>query len=127
MKDNLKDMTMKKIKYVQLEPAAALLDFHSSRMTAEEFGCYWLIILQLYCNEGRCVFDINELKLACSCVKNFEKVWKKIESKFQQKNGQLFHKRVTRELRAAKRFLQDRCNAGVRGAQKRWQSYSKGK
>ncbi|MFA5553798.1 MAG: hypothetical protein WCZ89_08685 [Phycisphaerae bacterium] len=57
-------------------------------------------------------------------MQNFEKVWKKIESKFHQKNGQIFHKRVTKELRAAKKFLQNQQSSGLRGARKRWARYS---
>lgn len=115
---------MKKIKYVQLEPAAVLLDFLSSRMTAEQFGCYWLIMMNLYCQAGKLEFDVNELGMLCNCGENFEKIWEKIESKFQIKNGIIKHKRVTAELRRARKFLQHQRQAGLKGAQKRWGGYS---
>ena len=114
---------MKKIKYVQLEPAAVLLDFLSSRMTAEQFGCYWLIMMNLYCRAGRLKFDVNELGVLCNCNENFENIFSKIESKFQIKNGIIKHKRVTAELRRARKFLQHQRQAGLKGAQRRWGRY----
>ena len=59
-------------------------------------------------------------------MKNFEKVWKKIESKFHQKNGQIFHRRVTKELRAAKKFLQNQRAAGLASARKRQPRFNHG-
>jgi uncharacterized protein YdaU (DUF1376 family) len=108
-----------KIKYVQLEPAEVLLDFHTSRMTAEQFGCYWLIIMSLYCQNGKLEFDVKELGLLCNCTKNFEKVWEKIESKFQKNGGKIKQKRVTSELRRAKRFIQHQRKAGLASARAR--------
>jgi len=115
---------VQKIKYVQMEPAEVLLDFHTSRMTAEQFGCYWLIMMNLYCEGGKINFDLKEFSLLCNCAENFEKVWKKIESKFQKNNGKIRHKRVSKELRRVKKFLQNQRSAGLRGAQKRWQAYT---
>jgi len=114
----------KKIKYVQLEPAEVLLDFHKSRMTAEQFGCYWLIMMNLYCDDGKLDFNLKEFSLLCNCTENFEMVWKKIKSKFQKTSGKIRHKRVTSELHRAKRFIQHQRSAGLRGAKKRWQAYS---
>ncbi len=108
-----------KIKYVQLEPAEVLLDFHTSRITAEQFGCYWLIIMSLYCQNGKLEFDVKELGLLCNCTKNFEKVWEKIESKFQKNGGKIKQKRVTSELRRAKRFIQRQRKAGLASARAR--------
>ncbi len=108
-----------KIKYVQLEPAEVLLDFHTSRMTAEQFGCYWLIIMSLYCQNSKLEFDVKELGLLCNCTKNFEKIWEKIESKFQKNGGKIKQKRVTSELRRAKRFIQHQRKAGLASARAR--------
>jgi len=119
-----------KIRYVQLEPAEVLLDFHSSRMTAEQFGCYWLIMMHLYCQGGKLKLDVKELGLLCNCPgapgEGFEKVWEKIESKFQKKGGQIKHKRVNRELRRARQRRQAAVDNGLRGAQARWQGHSAG-
>ena len=108
-----------KIKYVQLEPAEVLLDFHTSRMTAEQFGCYWLIILHLYCGNGKLEFDVKELGLLCNYAKNFEKVWEKIGTKFQKNKNFIKQKRVTSELRRAKRFIQHQRKAGLASARAR--------
>jgi len=115
---------VKKIKYVQLEPAEVLLDFHTSRMTAEQFGCYWLLIINLYCHNGRLDLDVKELGMLCNYGENFEKVWEKIESKFQKNNGKIRHKRVSRELRRVNKLLQHQRSAGLIGAKKRWQAYN---
>jgi len=117
---------MKKIRYVQLEPAAVLLDSDVANMTAGVFGCYWKIILHLYCNGGKVKFDLKELARLCNCRSNFEKIFSKIEKKFQIKNGIIKHKRVTAELRRARKFLQHQRQAGLKGAQKRWHGNSPG-
>lgn len=115
----------KKIKYVQLEPAEVLLDFHTSRMTAEQFGCYWLIVLNLYCNDGVLEFDIKEFTNLCNCAENFESVWKKIAPKFKKTKNKIRHKRVSNELKEAKRRRQTAVNNGLKGADARWQGHSK--
>jgi uncharacterized protein YdaU (DUF1376 family) len=116
----------KKIKYVQLEPAEVLLDFHKSRMTAEQFGCYWLIILNLYCEGGKINFDLKELSHFCSCSENFEKAWEKIKSKFQIKKNKITHKRVTSELRRARKFIQHQRTAGLASAKARQPRFNRG-
>ena len=110
---------MKKVKFVQLEPDAVLADTDFQIMTAEERGVYWTIILYLYSSAGKCKFEIKKLKKICNC-ENFKKVWKKISKKFQISNGYIKHKRVTRELRKARKFMQDKHRAGLKGAEKRW-------
>ena len=50
---NPEDSIVKKIKYVQLEPAAILTDLDWQKMSAEERGVYWQIILTLYCHNGK--------------------------------------------------------------------------
>ena len=117
---------MKKIKYVQLEPAEVLLDFHNSRMTAEQFGCYWLIILQLYHDNGKLPNDIEELKMLCKSPDDFQKIWKKIGLKFQKRKNFLVHKRVTNELRSAKQRLKVASDKGLKGAQARWLGHGTG-
>ena len=115
---------MKKIKYVQLEPAAVLLDSSIHQLTAKQFGCYWKIIMHLYCNGGKMKFDKNNLKKLCNCKTGFEKIWEKIEKNFQIKNDVLRHSRVSKELREAKRRVQVAQQSGLRGARKRWAGHS---
>jgi len=54
----------------------------------------------------------------CNC-KNFEKFWDKIAKKFQLRKGMIRHKRVSKELRRAKRFAQRQRIAGLASAAKR--------
>ena len=114
---------MKKIKYIQLEPEAVICDIDFQLMSAEERGVYWAIIFYLYSNNGKCKFDIDNLKVLCNC-QNFEKIWRKISKKFQKTNGYLTHKRVTQELRRARKRLQAAQKAGLKGAKKRWAPHS---
>ena len=62
-----------KIKYVQLEPVQVLFDFYNSRMTAEQFGCYWLLILHLYCNNGRLAVSPLISSIICSARRESSK------------------------------------------------------
>ena len=115
-----------KIKYVQLESSAFLTDLDFIAMTLEEKGAYCTLILYLYSNSGKCGLDIPVLSRLCNCknVKTFEKIWQNVSKKFQIRNGIIKHKRVTKELRSAKRFRQAKSRAGLKGAQKRWHSHS---
>ena len=113
---------MAKIKYIQFDPAETLLEPDVQALTAEEFGCYWRVILNLYCNEGKLKADNKSLKMLCNC-KNFENIWPKIEENFVTKDGFIKHKTVTKRLRQVRKFIRDRRRAGVAGANRRWQSY----
>lgn len=44
--------------------------------------------------------------------------------KFQIRNGVIKHKRVTKELRKAKKYRQAKSRAGIKGAEERWHSHS---
>lgn len=78
----------------------------------------------MYANDGKCLLDMRHLGRITGC-RNFEKVWHKIKTKFQLKGDYITHKRVSRELRKAKRLMQAKRKSGLRGAEKRWQSHSK--
>lgn len=115
-----------KIKYVQLESDAFLTDLDFIRMTPAERGLYCSLIFFLNSNDGKCEFDPAALSRLCNCrnEKEFEILWQKIEKKFRIRNGMLKHKRVTKELRKAKKFRQARSQAGLRGAKKRWHGHN---
>ena len=115
-----------KVKYVQLESEAFLTDLDFVAMTLEERGAYCTLILYLYSNNGKCELNILVLSRLCNCknIKTFEKIWQNISKKFQIRSGVIKHKRVTKELRSAKRFRQAKSRAGLKGAEKRWHSYS---
>jgi len=89
-------------------------------MKAEAKGIYWMLLLLLYANGGRLVFDAKKLSQLCNS-RNFSRIWEKVlKKKFQIKSGKLAHKVVTRELRRAKRLLQTQSTAGLMGAKRRW-------
>ena len=115
-----------KLKYAQLESSAFLTDLDFIAMTLEERGLYCTLILYLYSNNGKCALDIPVLSRLCNCknIKRFEKIWQNVSKKFQIRSGVIKHKRVTKELRRAKRFRQAKSRAGLKGAQKRWHSHS---
>jgi uncharacterized protein YdaU (DUF1376 family) len=115
-----------KIKYVQMESEAFLTDMDFVAMTLEQRGAYLTLILYLYCNNGKCELDIPALSQLCNkSIKSFEKIWQSISKKFQTRNGVIKHKRVTKELKRAKKFRQARSRAGLKGAGERWHSHSK--
>ncbi len=111
-----------KVRFVQLESGAFLTDVDFITMTAEQRGVYVTLILFLNYNNGRCRYDEQILSALCNCEK-FAQVWEKIKTKFTQKNGWIRHKRVSRELKAAKNRLQHACNRGLKGAEKRWSKH----
>ena len=113
---------MKKVKFVQLESGAFLTDVAFITMTAEQRGVYITLILYLNCNNGRCRYDEKVLSALCNCA-DFSQVWEKIKSKFTVRNGWIRHKRVSRELKAAKNRLQAARENGLKGAAKRWHSH----
>ena len=76
---------MAKVETVYMCPADILMD--TNDMTACEFGCYWKIIIHMYLSGGKIPFDLEHLKSICNCGENFEKVWGKIEKKFQKSKG----------------------------------------
>jgi uncharacterized protein YdaU (DUF1376 family) len=109
-----------KVRYVQLESEAFLIDLDFIKMNAQERGVYCTLLFHLYCNNGK--FELDPLTLAriCNCSNtDFEKVWQNIAKKFQTRNSVIKHKRVTKELRRAKKLLQNQRKAGLASARKR--------
>ena len=108
-----------------MESEAFLTDLDFIAMTLEERGAYFTLILYLYSNKGKCEFDISILSKLCNKnPKAFEKIWRNISKKFQTRGGVIKHKRVTKELKRAKKFRQAKSKAGLKGANKRWHSHS---
>jgi uncharacterized protein YdaU (DUF1376 family) len=114
---------MKQVKFVQLESGAFLTDVDFITMTAEQRGVYITLILFLNCNNGKCRFDEKVLSALCNCG-DFAAVWEKIKHKFGLRNGWIRHKRVSHELKAAKKRLKNASEKGLKGAAKRWHSHS---
>lgn len=81
-------------------------------MTAEEFGCYMLLLLNLYNNTGALNADKNALKILCRGTEISEKVF----AKFYVKDGLLRNKRVDAELRKRKEYSKTQAE----NANRRW-------
>jgi uncharacterized protein YdaU (DUF1376 family) len=112
------------IRFVQLEPAAFLSDVDVQIWNSSELGCFWMICLSLYTNNGTAPNDQKALARICHCPKNFGRIWNKIKHKFTVDGGFLSHKRVSLEIqRALSRCKQNRL-AGSRGAKSRWGRHS---
>jgi len=114
---------MAKIRYVQLEPEAIIAEPDFQMMTVSERGVYLTLMLYLFCNGGRMKLDIDRMSTMFRCD-DFEKIWQQIRGKFVVKGDTISHKMVTKKLARARRFAQARRSAGVKGAQKRWQSHN---
>lgn len=117
-----------KIKYVQLESEAFLTDLDYITMSHAERSVYCSLIFYLTSNNGKCEYKPSALSKLCHCenVEEFEEVWRGISKKFQTRNGVIKHKRVTKELRKAKKFIQRQRKAGLASARKRQQRLSHG-
>jgi len=117
-----------KIKYVQLESEAFLTDLDYITMSHAERSVYCTLIFYLASNNGKCEYKPSALSKLCHCenVEEFEEVWRGISKKFQTRNGVIKHKRVTKELRKAKKFIRHQRKAGLASARKRHQRINHG-
>ena len=117
-----------KIKYVQLESEAFLTDLDYITMSHAERSVYCTLIFYLTSNNGKCEYKPSALSKLCHCenVEGFEEIWQGISKKFQTRNGVIKHKRVTKELRRAKKFIQRQRKAGLASARKRQQRLNHG-
>jgi len=109
-----------KVRYVQFESEAFLIDLDFIKMNAQERGVYCTLLFHLYCNNGRSELDPLTLARMCNCSDtDFEKVWQNIAKKFQTHDSVIKHKRVTKELNRAKKMLQSQRKAGLASVRKR--------
>ena len=117
-----------KIKYVQLESEAFLTDLDYITMSHAERSVYCTLIFYLTSNKGKCEYKPSALSKLCHCesVEELEEIWQNISKKFQTRNGVIKHKRVTKELRRAKKFIQHQRKAGLASARKRQQQLNHG-
>ena len=115
-----------KIKFVHLESEAFLTDLDYIMMSHAERSVYCTLIFYLTSNNGKCEYKPLALSKLCHCenVEEFEEIWQGISKKFQVRSNVIKHKRVTKELRRAKRYRQAKSRAGLKGAEKRWHSHS---
>ncbi len=103
-----------KEKYVRLESEAFLTDLDFIAVTLEQRGAYFTLILYFYCNNGKYRLDIPVLSQLCNKTpKAFEKIWQNISKKFHTRSGVIKHKRVTKELKRERKFIQTKRKAGL--------------
>ncbi|MBN2137407.1 MAG: DUF1376 domain-containing protein [Sedimentisphaerales bacterium] len=112
-----------KVRYVTLDSNTYFSDLDFMMMTPAERGVYLTLTLYMYWCDGKVKHDPPALSQLCNCD-DFENIWKKIEKKFQTRNGVIKHKRVTEDLRRAKKLMQSRKKSGLKGARKRWGGHS---
>jgi uncharacterized protein YdaU (DUF1376 family) len=117
-----------KIKFVHLESEAFLTDLDYIVMSHAERSVYCTLIFNLTSNNGKCEYKPLALSKLCHCenVEEFEEIWQGISKKFQTRNGVIKHKRVTKELRKAKKFIRHQRKAGLASARKRQQRLNRG-
>ena len=116
-------MTKKDITYVSLDSKSVIADQAFQAMTAEARGVYWTLILYLYANGGSVIFDSQSFSRICNCDK-FDEVWEKIKHNFKKRGAKVFNKMVSKELTRTLKLTQARSEAGLKGANARWQSQS---
>jgi len=113
------------IDYVSLKPADFLTDADVRSWPAREVGAYCLLIFFLYKNHGKANSDPRALCRICQCQESeWSEVWSTIAQKFSEREHVLTHKRVSLELRKARKRMEKAKRAGVIGAKARWQPHS---
>ena len=113
-----------KINYFQLEPSAFLADAEFNAMNAKHRGIYCSLNFYLYTNNGRLRYCPEFLAGLSNCdLKDFELFWNLYAHKFVPKGNFIKHKRVSKEIRNARRRLQVARSKGLKGAEKRWHSH----
>jgi len=114
---------MAKVRFVQLEPEAIVAEPDFQVMTAEERGVYLSMILYLYCNNGRLKLNVELLRKLCNARPDFD--FAAVLKKFINKKGMVYHRSVSQSMAKARRLMQARREAGLMGAEKKWQSHNK--
>jgi len=113
----------KKLKYIQIQPDRDFLNGDFLMLSPALRGIYLTVKLYLYTNNGVCELDYCKLATITNC-KNFKKYFPQVEHLFTVNNGKIKHKDVTADLKQARKCMKVRRIAGLKGAQKRWQSHS---
>jgi uncharacterized protein YdaU (DUF1376 family) len=105
-------MARLKPKYVQFEVGAWQGDADVQGWTDDLLGGYFRLCLYLYSNNGK--LDEQQIpNLLRPCCKKPDEVWKKVAHKFSKTGTTISQKRVTQELRSAKRLMQAKRRGGL--------------
>ena len=89
------------------------------QMDATEIGAYLLMILYNW-REGGVPNDAGELKKITRLPAGFERVPCRVLSKFREKDGRLYNKKVGKVKREVCKRIKDKQKAGKLGAISRW-------
>jgi uncharacterized protein YdaU (DUF1376 family) len=111
-----------KPEYVHFQPSAWLSDSDVQAWTDDLLGAYFRIVLYLYTNNGT-VTEEQMQNLVRPCCKSATEVCKLIKHKFHRRATRLFHIRVNKELAAARKLMQAKQQAGLKGADRRWHGH----
>lgn len=103
----------------------ALSSLTVQQMTTEEFGAYWLLIMNGWVQTPQAELpnDIDILRAVTRLTpKRFDAFWKKYGKKFQKSDDKVWNPRQMDELDKLKSKSSKRRNAGQKGAAARWQT-----
>jgi len=88
-------------------------------LNTEEHGAYLLIIMASWTNGGE-VREDDIPGIIKKSAKKSQKMMQKLRQFFTEKDGFFVHKRVAEELNKASKNIENKSNAGKKGAEKRW-------
>jgi uncharacterized protein YdaU (DUF1376 family) len=89
----------------------------------ELHGCYLLLLLNMW-NRPSCSLPNDPKELAYLCrisTRKFSKVWQEISSFFEEKDGEISHKRLEKD----RKEVEERSEKGKINAKKRWEEETK--
>ena len=107
-----------KIIFVQLTYNDFLNDPDFVKMTLEEKGAYFYLILFLFSKNGPADFENLWRAIGCRDEKHFQEIWDAIGYKFKIKNGKISHKMVASEISRIRKLRQAKRKSGLKGAKK---------
>lgn len=85
-------------------------------LTLEQHGAYFMLLMRLWSAGGSLPSDEAKLsRIAGVSVKKWRPIWADLAAFFEQKNGQITHKRITAELEKAGTLRAKRAAAGAKG------------
>lgn len=106
----------KKIDYIQLESRAFPEDFEWLSMSPVDRGIYHSLLIFLACNEGSLPSNESRLGHLCNCnMIEFRSFWETYKHKFITKDECISHKRVTEEIKNARKAFKKKSLAGQAG------------
>ncbi len=113
------------VDWVSLRPADFFADNQFAHWDCRLCGAYICLILRLYTSKGRLENNPVELqKLAQWRGEGWGAAWLKLERKFYRRGKYIFHRRVTSELRNARKRRQSAVAAGLASGKARQRPFN---